>query len=209
MKKLNLSIIVLTILALLTLSFMNHNEEMYFRAMGEVEPEVIVKGSVVEMEPILEPLVNLKTFLVYKDSIGFKESRNNYNAINKYGYLGKYQFGKSALKDLGLNNVSKSDFLKNHDLQERAFEALLSINKYRLRKYLKHEGKTINGIKVTESGMLAASHLVGANSVKKWLRSNGKKNRADANGTTVEHYMKKFADYDTRNIEQKRRIKLK
>ena len=57
--------------------------------------------------------------------------------------------------------------------------------------------------------MLAASHLVGAKSVKKWLKSNGKKNRADANGTTVEHYMRLFGGYDVSSIVTKRKVKIK
>jgi hypothetical protein len=40
--------------------------------------------------------------------------------------------------------------------------------------------KTINGIKVTESGILAAAHLSGAGNVKKFLRSNGSHSFSDA-----------------------------
>ena len=32
----------------------------------------------------------------------------------------------------------------------------------------------MNGIEITESGILAAAHLSGAGNVKKYLRSNGK-----------------------------------
>ena len=57
--------------------------------------------------------------------------------------------------------------------------------------------------------MLSAAHLVGATSVKKWLRTDGRKNRADANGTTVETYMSKFGGYDVSNVIAIKTIKLK
>ena len=154
-------------------------------------------------------IIKDSTFVMYKDSLGFKESGLRYGVVNKYGYMGKYQFGKIALKDLNLHKMSRTEFLAAHALQEKAFESLLSLNKYRLRNYFKHVGRTINGIKVTESGMLSAAHLVGATSVKKWLRTDGRKNRADANGTTVETYMSKFGGYDVSNVIAIKTIKLK
>ncbi len=80
--------------------------------------------------------------------------------------------------------------------------ALCERNKWRLGKEIKRNiGKKINGIVITESGILAAAHLAGAGSVKKYLRSNGKDIFADAYGTNVQHYMKKFAGYDTSFIK--------
>ncbi|BAV39344.1 peptidoglycan-binding [Tenacibaculum phage pT24] len=143
----------------------------------------------------------------YMDAIGMQESSDNYDTINKYGYKGRYQFGGSALKDLKIHN--RKDFLKNEELQDNAFISLCRINKYRLRKFInKYEGSVINGIKITESGILASAHLVGAKSVKEYLKSNGNKIRKDANGTSVEKYMKKFAGYEL-NITAKRKINLK
>nr|MDJ0646725.1 hypothetical protein [Flavobacteriaceae bacterium] len=57
----------------------------------------------------------------------------------------------------------------------------------------------------TESGILAAAHLAGAGNVKKYLRSNGAFQFSDAYGTTIEHYLKKFAGYDTSLIEANRK----
>ena len=82
--------------------------------------------------------------------------------------------------------------------QEKAFIALCKVNKWILRKDIKRSvGKTINGIKITESGILASAHLSGAGNVKKFLRSNGAEHFEDAYGTTIQLYMKKFSDYDT------------
>ncbi|OIQ38898.1 MAG: hypothetical protein BM563_05170 [Bacteroidetes bacterium MedPE-SWsnd-G1] len=140
------------------------------------------------------------SFIGFREAVGFKESRNRYHIVNKFGYLGKYQFGKSTLKRLKIYNVE--NFLKNPETQERAFKALCSLNKHILRKDIKRSvGKTINGIEITESGILAAAHLSGAGNVKKYLRSNGGNNLSDAFGTSIEYYMTKFSGYDVSWID--------
>lgn len=137
-----------------------------------------------------------KSFIGFKEALGFKESRGNYNCVNTLGYLGKYQFGKSTLKRFQIYNTK--GFLKDSELQEDVFIALCSVNKWILRKDIKRKvGKKINGILITESGILAASHLAGAGNVKKYLRSNGSLNFKDAYGSNIEHYLKKFAGYNT------------
>ncbi len=138
-----------------------------------------------------------KSFLGFKEAIGFKESQGDYLTVNKYGYLGKYQFGKGTLRMIGINNDKKS-FLTNSLLQEKAFLAYTSKNKWILRRDIKrYVGRYIGGVKITESGILAAAHLAGAGNVKKYLRSGGNIGFNDANGTSIRYYLKKFAGYDT------------
>ncbi|GAA4818400.1 peptidoglycan-binding protein LysM [Litoribaculum gwangyangense] len=137
-----------------------------------------------------------KSFVGFKEALAFKESGGNYFSVNTYGYLGKYQFGSETLKLIGINNPS--NFLKDPRLQEKAFVANVARNKWILRRDIKNfVGKRINGIIVTESGILAAAHLAGPGSVKKYLRSYGLDNFADGYGTTVHYYMKRFSGYDT------------
>ena len=82
-------------------------------------------------------------------------------------------------------------------MQEKVFIAYCKVNKWILRKDIKRSvGKIINGIKITESGILAAAHLSGAGNVKKYLRSNGSRNLSDAYGTSIASYMEIFAGYD-------------
>ena len=135
-------------------------------------------------------------FIGFKQAIGFRESENKYKTVNSLGYLGKYQFGIETLKSVGI--YDRSAFLNSPELQEKAFVALLAKNKWELKKEIeKHEGTIINGIRITESGILAAAHLGGAGSVKKFFRHNGKRNFRDAYGTSITSYMKKFGGYDT------------
>lgn len=148
-----------------------------------------------------------RNFIAFKEAVAFKESQGKYKVINTLGYLGKYQFGKSTLKRFNIYNTNA--FLKNPELQEKAFMALCSVNKWILRKDIKRfVGKTINGVKVTESGILAAAHLSGAGNVKKFLRSNGAIRFSDAYGATIRSYMKKFAGYDVSNIAANRMAKV-
>ena len=72
--------------------------------------------------------------------------------------------------------------------------ALLNHNKKILRRQInKYHGKTINGIFITESGILAAAHLAGPGNVRKFFRK-GYEFR-DGNGTKMTSCMIKFSDY--------------
>jgi len=145
-----------------------------------------------------------KDFVGFKEALAFKESQGKYTAINTLGYLGKYQFGRTTLQRFNIYNTQ--DFLQNPELQERAFIALCQVNKWILRKDIKRSvGKTINGIRITESGILAAAHLSGAGNVKKFLRSNGNIRFSDAYGASIQLYLKKFAGYDVSSIKGNRK----
>ncbi len=142
----------------------------------------------------------------FKEALAFKESQGRYAIVNTFGYLGKYQFGKGTLELVGIYNPN--EFLNNPALQERAFIANLSRNKWILRKDIKRSiGKKINGVEVTESGILAAAHLMGPGAVKKFLRSRGELAFSDGFGTTIEQYMKKFSAYDVSAIAGNRKAK--
>jgi hypothetical protein len=135
-------------------------------------------------------------FIGFKEAIAFKESQGKYKKINSLGYLGKYQFGVETLKSIGVHDSVL--FLKSPKMQERAFVALLSKNKWLLRDIIeKYEGTIFNDILITESGILAAAHLGGAGSVKKYFRNNGRRLLKDAYGTSIRSYLKAFAGYDT------------
>ena len=150
-----------------------------------------------------------KSFEGFKEALAFKESRGDYFTVNTLGYLGKYQFGAETLKVIGI--YTPNQFLYNPELQEKAFIANAERNKWVLRKDIKRfNGKRIGGVEITESGILAAAHLAGPGSVKKFLRSYGVQNLSDAYGSSVKYYMKKFSGYDTSMItpDKKARVTL-
>ncbi|WP_115123073.1 peptidoglycan-binding protein LysM [Marinirhabdus gelatinilytica] len=149
-----------------------------------------------------------KTYVGFKEALGFKESRGDYATINKFGYLGKYQFNINTLKMIGVHNADR--FMKDSKLQEAAFTAYTSRNKWILRRDIKrYVGRTIGGVKITESGILAAAHLAGAGNVKKFLRSGGAIGFSDAFGTSIGYYLKKFSGYDTSFIEPNQKAKVR
>ncbi|MFE3868672.1 peptidoglycan-binding protein LysM [Flavobacterium sp. LS2P90] len=135
-------------------------------------------------------------FIGFKEAIGYRESESKYKKINSLGYLGKYQFGIETLKSVGVRNSTA--FLNSPEMQEKAFIALLAQNKWELKKEIeKYSGTLLNGIYVTESGILAAAHLGGPGSVRKYFKNKGKRYFRDAYGTSIQSYMKAFGGYDT------------
>jgi hypothetical protein len=147
-------------------------------------------------------------FVGFKEAIGFKESQNKYKKINSLGYLGKYQFGIQTLKTVGVQD--SAEFLNSPKMQEKAFIALLSKNKWELKTEIeKYNGKIINGTQITESGILAAAHLGGAGSVKKYLKNNGKHSFKDAYGMSIKTYLSDFGGFDTSFIVANNNARIK
>lgn len=178
--------------------FSTSNLDLDYTVSFDEEPE---NTEVLTDLPILG-----KSYLGFKEAVGFKESGGRYSVVNEYGYMGKYQFGKGTLELIGIYNPT--EFLNSPELQEAAFYANASRNKWILiRDIARFEGKVINGVEVTESGILAAAHLAGPGSVKKYLRSWGANAFSDAFGTSIRNYMKRFGGYDTSFVHPERRAK--
>jgi len=153
--------------------------------------------------PLLE-----KDYFGFKAAVAFKESRGNYKQLNQFGYMGKYQFGKSTLALIGIYDMDY--FMNSPQLQEEAFEAYASRNKWVLRREIdRFVGTVIDGVEVTESGILAAAHLAGPGGVKKYLRSGGTYGASDAFGTHIKHYLIEFGGYDVSSLEADRYAKVK
>lgn len=152
-----------------------------------------------------------------------------YFCMNKYGYVGRYQMGEQAMAEMGIykkrknkrfnkvvyNNDWSGTFVKNKYGIKNLWDFRTSPEKQELLqmdykkndwKYIKslgldkYVGKKINGVKITESGLLAGAHLVGVGGVRKYLKSNGKNDVKDRNGTPVSTYIKKFAGYEVSKI---------
>lgn len=148
-------------------------------------------GGTVKTEPIDSPTVekiqeatggalgkltedDLKNYL---NTLGLRESSGNYNVVNTLGFLGKYQFGAAALKDLGfvttddnelLNDPkawigkigidSKEKFLESVEAQEAT---ILAFTKKNYSTLLKAGVLTAESTKEEIAGYLMAAHLGG------------------------------------------------
>lgn len=149
-----------------------------------------------------------KYFIGFKEAVAFRESQGNYRKINSKGFMGKYQFGPQTLASIGVRD--QSAFLRSPELQEKAFVTLLKKHKWELRDEIKHyRGKTIGGVYVTESGILAAAHLGGPGSVRRFLTTDGRRKCRDGYGTSVKTYMKRFSGYETHHIKAEKNPKVK
>lgn len=154
----------------------------------------------------------------YLAALSARESSNNPGSVNRYGFLGSYQMGESALIDAGYyqkdhtpntndwtgtwtgkNGIhSKADFLANAAGQTQAINDYNSkqwgfIRNLGLDRYL---GQTVAGIVMTESGLLAGAHLVGVGGLKTFLTSNGVQVPRDANNTAITQYITAFNGYN-------------
>lgn len=122
----------------------------------------------------------------FNDILAGFESKGagGYQAENRYGYLGKYQMGKSALTDLGyMKNggwtgkdgiYSNADFKNSPAVQEKAQESWKSLLGQRMAGSNSFLGSNLScGKPLTQSGMLMGAHLVGPGGASEYLKSGG------------------------------------
>jgi hypothetical protein len=136
----------------------------------------------------------------FKKLLAKYESENNWKEYSRFGFIGKYQFGKSALDATGYVNVSLQEFMTNpssfsEQEQEKAMDILLKINESVMVKSInKYVGLIFyDSIPITRMGILAAAHLAGPANVKEFLDSFGKKNFQDRLGTRISDYLYRFS----------------
>ena len=185
----------------------NQNVPESLSAVNGTEYSVAIEFAGEPSIPIISPPFLGNSYNGFKEVLAFKESQGRYDVVNTLGYMGKYQFGLGTLNLMGVYNAQT--FLSDPMLQEKTFDTNIARNKWILRRDIKRfVGKRIRGVEITESGILAAAHLAGAGNVKKYLRSYGKNDVSDAYGSSISHYMKKFAGFDTSAIKQKRNAKV-
>ena len=222
-------ILIIMLLSLMILSFLGYNSldnkikdiEQYKKDKETKEILIQKKDSIrdnkldsINNNP-KKLLTDLKPINKFLHAMGFAESTNNYNAVNSYGFIGKYQFGASALVEAKVCKniqdakifrdlfISTEDTLKNNIwsnlAQETAMKKLIQYNKRTLRKYIAEHKNTFlytltDTIYITESGIIAAAHLAGCGNVQKFFTdiNHGFK---DGYGTTIETYLNKFKGY--------------
>lgn len=157
----------------------------------------------IQVDNLKEDIQHKKDVVEYQNfllQLRIKESTNVWDTINRFGYIGYYQFGNAALQTIGYGHITTKKFRKNPNifspkLQHKAVKKLLQYNSRILKSYYRYIGHTINGIYITESGLLAAAHLGGAGHVMEFLNDNGKSDFADGNGTKISKYLKEFSNY--------------
>lgn len=124
-----------------------------------------------------------------------------YTLVNKWGYMGKYQFHSSTLRTLGFSKKEIRRYLKDPALQEKAMNRLITWNYNYFEKQGLFDcvGDTINCVVITKEGMLAGAHLLGALAVEHFMWNDGHMGtvkykgvtvyKCDGNGTPLTKYM--------------------
>jgi hypothetical protein len=138
-----------------------------------------------------------RDFDVYAEAVGQIESGGRYDVVGGYNnhYQGKYQFGRAALKDVGVgfSAEARKAFLADPSLQEESFNSLTVQNHKTL---LRLSGKYRKLSRREQLGILAMAHNAGAGSALEYLRSGT--DSTDGFGTKGTRYInavaKAFAD---------------
>lgn len=158
-----------------------------------------IQAQLKSLYQIDQEIIFQKNLHDFKFAIASRESSNNWKNYNPYGYIGKFQFGKAALKSTGFGHVDFVDFMNNPSVfteqdQDKAMDSLLHFNTFVLGDYIdKYQGKIyLDSIKITKIGLLAASHLAGPGNVKRFLKTQGKYNPQDQMGTRLSDYLVTF-----------------
>ena len=143
--------------------------------------------------PVLK--INDNAFI---ENLNYSVDLQSYNeSVNMIYLINDFNGFKESLAFKESGGRYSIKFISSPILQEKIFLINVNRNKWILRKDINwFVGTFINGIEVTESGIIAAAHLSGAGNVKKYLRANGDFNKKDAFGTSISAYMSYFANYD-------------
>jgi hypothetical protein len=131
---------------------------------------------------------------VFMDIIGQLESGGEYNKINNFGMLGKYQFSSTTIKYLGFD-VSPDEFLRDPVLQDSVMVEYMKHNYENLKDLIdEYDGVEQNGIILNRAAILAGAHFAGAGGIKSYIRSPRFSNIRDSNNMTVDKYISSFQD---------------
>jgi hypothetical protein len=160
----------------------------------------------------------MKTLAAFMVALKMMESDGDYQSVNSLNFLGAYQFGEAALTDLGFvrfdgdaydNNYSggwtgkygiksAKQFLNSERAQDKAMEEWLDVmwGYIKLHDIDRYAWREVGGEQLTPSGMLAAAHLLGAEALGEYVRSDGKADLRDPYGTPISTYILRLNGYD-------------
>lgn len=146
----------------------------------------------------------------FYEALALRESKNDPQCVNEYGFMGLYQMGQRALRDVGYMYMASNnrwtgkngircqqDFLGSRSVQDSAIREYHQLvwNNYLSEDVKNAVGSTVKNIRVTKSGIVAAAHLVGQEGIKDFIRSNGRNDKRDEIGTTCSEYLRQFGGY--------------
>ncbi len=175
-------------------------------------PEEVNEVVVLEPIEVIRPPDDRGDLYVFMGAMAERESLNTPTVVNRYGYLGKYQFSPKTLWALGRRfRVTEQQFLGTEALQDSAMVQYLLDNRTIIQDLIvRFDGRWYRGLYITESGLLAGAHLVGPHGLRAFLDPtyamvrNGTRYRPriiDGNGVHVGVYIEQFSRYALDNLQ--------
>lgn len=147
-------------------------------------------------------LHNEPVSLIQNESGGNWSAQNNAKgAGGKKGHFGRLQFGHARLseaKAAGVmpRNMTPAQFMKSPEVQRAVEDWHWSdIDQYAERKGITQQfGQTIGDVTLTRDSFRAMAHLGGSGGAERFVRTGGKYNPADINGTRLSDYGKRHVN---------------
>ena len=132
-----------------------------------------------------------KNYKKWKEALSNIESGGSYDARRDGSqYWGKYQMSESARQSVGLSKISWEKWKTNPEIQEAALRIWIDILYQELKDDIKkYNGKFLNGWAITESGIIAMAHNVGAGATKQFLNSGGTNIPKDGSGKDATRFL--------------------
>lgn len=157
-------------------------------------------------------------YVCFLEKLAMRESQGGYNIHNDGSqYLGRYQIGRDVFQQIGfkdendnwtelaelLNVKDDNDFLESEIAQEVAILFAIRWDYQSILVYQdnQHIGKTIEGVYVTNSGLVAAGHLIGCKKLHKaFVGTIPWSEAVDGKKTSALVYMKEMGGLDLSGV---------
>ncbi len=221
-KKRMISIIALTLMVSILPILSSQNSEaavstftkkLHFRNVRAEQADSIRKVEYEALMVLITKKKNEVKIAQFIKRLAIRESSGDWKVVNRFGYVGKYQFGIAARKTVNAPKFTVKQFIKNpyiwpEDQQDKAAIKLMRVNYRYLNQFFNEPGDELHSfinetftlrdrskVKITTAGLLAASHLVGPKLVRSFLNTRGYIDKKDGNGTKCSDYMKHFDEH--------------
>jgi hypothetical protein len=144
----------------------------------------------------------------FREALGNHECSTGYTCVNRYGYMGRYQFGSARLNELQSKYPDlppwggRNNFINDPDLQEQYFYQHVQDLAAQMQPSLA-EAQSRYGTGITLSGLIAAAHLKGPGGARQYVHGH---DNSDANGTTASYYATQMSGYDIPGYDESETI---
>jgi hypothetical protein len=136
----------------------------------------------------------------FSDRMGMAENSGRWTGVNEYGYGGRIQMGQARLTDAANAGVvprgmTPQQYSQLPPERQRQVEEWHwnDIDKQAERRGLgRFSGQVIGGVPINRDSIRAMAQLGGIGGAERFIKSGGRENPRDANGTSLRDYGQRF-----------------